>query len=322
MVTAAANANGASASQRCFGVYAWGVLGFNLLVVLWGAFVRATGSGAGCGSHWPLCNGQVVPRAPTLTTIIEFTHRITSGLDLLLVAGLLVWALRAFPPRHAVRLGAVLTSIFLVTEALLGAGLVLLDHVARNQSVARAYSLSLHLINTLTLIACLTLTAYWATGGPPVRVRGREGWFAFASLALTVLMGISGAIAALGDTLFPVTSLAEGWRLDFSGSAHIFVRLRLAHPFVAVAGGACLLYYTVSAAARDAGSLTGRIAAAGAVLILAQMLAGLLNVLLLAPVWLQILHLLLADLLWMSLVLLGARRLAVPVATDASMKAS
>jgi heme A synthase len=208
----------------------------------------------------------------------------------------------------------VLTTIFLITEALLGAGLVLLDHVARNQSTTRAYSLSLHLINTLTLIACLTLTAWWASGGAPVRVRGRAAWMPVTTLALTILMGISGAIAALGDTLFPVTSLAEGWRLDFSSSAHIFIRLRLAHPFIAVAGGACLLYYFVSSATRHAGDLTGRIATAGTVLMIAQLLAGTMNVLLLAPVPMQILHLFLADLIWIALVLLGARQLAVHTA--------
>jgi heme A synthase len=299
-------------SSRSFARYAWWVLGYNLLVVMWGAYVRATGSGAGCGNHWPLCNGAVTPRSPALATLIEYTHRVTSGIDLLLMAGLLVWAYRSFPKGHGVRLGAVLSSVFLVTEALIGAALVLLDHVAQNQSVMRAWSLSLHLVNTLTLIACLTLTAYWASGGAPVRVRGRQGWLTLSSLALLVLMGISGAIAALGDTLFPAASLAEGWRADFSSSAHLFVRLRLAHPFVAVAGGVGLLFYTVSAATRHSGSTIGTAGWTAATLILAQWIAGMLNVLLLAPIPLQLIHLLLADLLWIMLVVLGARQLAVP----------
>lgn len=298
----------AASSRRWFARYAWFVLVFNLLVVLWGAYVRATGSGAGCGSHWPLCNGQVVPRAPAAATAIEFTHRVTSGLDLVLVAGMLVWAFRSYPPLHMVRRGAVLTCVFLVLEALLGAGLVLLDHVARNQSVTRAYSLSLHLINTLTLIAFLTLTAYWASGGAPVRTRGRRFSLSAFSLLLMIMMGVSGAIAALGDTLFPARSLAEGWSADITGSAHIFVRLRLAHPFIAVAGGVWLLYYTVSVGTRHGDSLTGKIGWTAATLVMAQLLAGTMNVLLLAPVWMQIVHLLLADLLWISLVLLSARQ--------------
>src|SRR5205823_14114862 len=119
------------------------------------------GSGAGCGNHWPLCNGQMVPLSPTLNTIIEFTHRVTSGIDLAMVALLVIWAFRAFPRHHPARLGAVLSAVFLMTEALIGAALVLLEHVAKNQSSARAYSLSAHLINTLTLLACLTLTVWW-----------------------------------------------------------------------------------------------------------------------------------------------------------------
>src|ERR1022692_3576281 len=99
-------------SVRRFALYAWSVLAYNIAVVLWGAFVRATGAGAGCGKHWPLCNGEMLPRSPSLNTIVEFTHRVTSGIDLLLVALLVFWAFRAFPPRHAVRLGALLSAAF------------------------------------------------------------------------------------------------------------------------------------------------------------------------------------------------------------------
>ncbi|MFN8454080.1 MAG: COX15/CtaA family protein [Anaerolineae bacterium] len=73
-----------------FAKYVWTVLAYNLAVILWGAFVRASGSGAGCGSHWPLCNGEVIPRTPQMETLVEFTHRLTSGLALLLVIGLTI----------------------------------------------------------------------------------------------------------------------------------------------------------------------------------------------------------------------------------------
>jgi cytochrome c oxidase assembly protein subunit 15/protoheme IX farnesyltransferase len=149
-----------------FARYAWAVLVYNLGVVLWGAYVRATGSGAGCGNHWPLCNGPVTPDTPAHATLIEFTHRMMSGLDLALVVVLVAWAFRVFPRRHPARLGAALSGVFLITEALVGAALVLLEHVARNASANRAWSLSAHLINTLTLLAFLTLTAWWAGGRP------------------------------------------------------------------------------------------------------------------------------------------------------------
>src|SRR5947209_15255513 len=162
--------------RRRFAAYAWCVLAYNVFVVLWGAFVRATGSGAGCGNHWPLCTGTVIPRAPALQTVIEFTHRATSGLALISVAILLVWAWQAFPRKHPARTGAVLAVVFMVTEALLGAALVLLEHVAQNKSAGRGISISLHFVNTLTLLAVLALTAWWAGGRPAPDVREWRGF--------------------------------------------------------------------------------------------------------------------------------------------------
>lgn len=277
---------------------------FNLAVVLWGAYVRATGAGAGCGKHWPLCNGEVVPRAPGLNTLIEYTHRVTSGMDLVLVAILVVWAYRAFPRGHSVRLGAALSAVFLMTEALLGAALVLLEHVAKNQSSARAYSLSSHLVNTLTLLAFLTMTAWWAMGRPGVRLAGSAVWKAALSLGGVMVLGISGAIAALGDTLFPSRSLAEGWIRDFDPAASIFVRLRVLHPAIAALAGGWLLYFAVTTAARRA-DLRSR-AWLMLALLAGQITAGIVNLLLSAPVWMQMVHLLLADVMWISLVILCA----------------
>jgi len=291
-------------SARRFARYAWSVLAFNIAVVLWGAFVRATGAGAGCGQHWPLCNGEILPRSPSLNTIIEFTHRATSGIDLTLVALLVVWAFRAFPKYHAVRQGATLSAIFLMTEALLGAALVLLEHVAGNQSSARAYSLSAHLLNTLTLLACLTLTAWWATRKPPLRVAGRAAWLAACSLGIVMILGVSGAIAALGDTLFPSRSLAEGLARDFDPAASIFVRLRILHPVIAALTATWLVFYAATAAARRP-RLRPRAWILLAMLA-GQVTAGIANLLLSAPVWMQIVHLLLADAVWISLVLFCA----------------
>jgi heme A synthase len=297
---------------KTFARYAWAVLAYNLGVVLWGGFVRATGSGAGCGNHWPLCNGTVTQHSPSAATIIEFTHRITSGLDLALVALLAIWAFRRFPRQHPVRLGAALSALFLVTEALIGAALVMLQHVAKNASVSRAYSLSTHLINTLTLLACLTLTAWWSTervgqAVPPALPRRKAVWMAGVSLASVVVLGVSGAITALGDTLFPASSLAAGLAQDLDPAANIFLRLRLFHPLIAAAVGAWLLLYAVSSASRRpdvAGRAWNLVALLGA-----QIVAGVVNLLLLAPVWMQLVHLLLADLLWITLVLLSASML-------------
>ena len=266
--------------------------------------MRATGAGAGCGKHWPLCNGEILPRSPSLNMAIEFTHRLTGGIDALLVALLVYWAVRAFPRGHGVRLGATLSAIFLTMEVLLGASLVLLEHVAKNPSSARAYSLSAHLVNTLTLLACLTLTAWWTAGKAPVRAGRRALWMAAVSLGTVMILGISGAIAALGDTLFPARSLAEAWVRDFDPAASIFVRLRILHPAIAALAGAWLGIYAVSTAGRRrdlrprAWLLLGMVAG--------QIAAGVANLLLSAPVWMQLVHLLLADGMWISLVLLCA----------------
>jgi heme A synthase len=301
-------------------VYAWIVLGFNLLVILWGAYVRASGSGAGCGSHWPLCNGEVVPRARSVETLIELTHRTTSGVAMLMVFGLLIWVFRFFPRRHPARLGAVLSVVFIITEALIGAGLVLFGFVAANDSIGRAVYLSIHLINTFLLLAALALTAWWASGGAGFGLRKQGALLLIlgAGIACALVLGVSGAVTALGDTLFPSDTLARGLSEDFSETAHILVRLRVLHPTIAVGASALLIFAARFAATSRPGRNTRRLAWALVALILTELCAGLVNLFLLAPIPMQIVHLLLADLLWTALVLLTASALAdEPASTPA-----
>lgn len=298
--------------MRGFSRFAWSVLAYNLFVVAWGAFVRATGSGAGCGRHWPTCNGAVLPRSPSVETAIEFTHRATSGLALVLVVGLVVWAFRAFAPGHAARRGAVWSLALMLVEALLGAGLVLFGWVAKDDSLARGWVMALHLANTFLLLGALGLTAWWSAAAGGIQLRGRGGLAALlaGAFAATMFSGVSGAIAALGDTLFPATTFAEGWRAELSSEAHVLLRLRIVHPFAAVAAAAVLLFAARAASrARPTAQVHG-VAQALAALVLVQLAAGVLNVALLAPVWMQLLHLLLADLVWLALVVLAAASLA------------
>jgi heme a synthase len=292
--------------------FAWSVLAYNVAVILWGAYVRASGSGAGCGEHWPLCNGVVMPRAPETATIIEFSHRLTSGLALIGVLALLVWVWRACAPGHPARRGAVWTVLFMLTEAAVGAGLVLFRLVADNATMARAMFMGVHLLNTFVLLAWLTLTAWWLSGGADVSWRahrGRAAAFGFAAFGL-LLVGVSGAIAALGNTLYPDGSLAEGLAADLSPASHFLIRLRILHPVFAVVTAVGLLF----GSARMASGASAHVASSArlvSTLAAVQLAAGALNVILLAPVWMQLLHLLLADLLWISFVLLAARTLAV-----------
>jgi heme A synthase len=291
-----------------FAKYSWGVLAYNLVVILWGAYVRASGSGAGCGSHWPLCNGEVIPRAPQVATIIEFAHRISSGLALLLVVIMLIWAFRRYPKGHSTRLGAGLSIFFILTEALVGAGLVLFELVARDTSTARALVIAIHLMNTFLLLAALTLTAWWASGGRPVQFKnqGWPGWAVGLAFLAMLLLAASGAVTALGDTLFPASSLAEGWQQKFSPTAHFLVRLRLWHPLIAITVGAYAVIVIGFINTRLPNPMARRMGRLFTGLYFIQLLSGALNVVLLAPIWIQLWHLLLSDALWILLVLFAA----------------
>ncbi|MFN7940319.1 MAG: COX15/CtaA family protein [Thermoanaerobaculia bacterium] len=292
--------------------FAWFVLGLNLAVILWGAIVRATGSGAGCGAHWPLCNGDVVPRAPRLETLIEYSHRLSSGAALLAGVALLVSAFRARPAGDPVRRGAVWALLLLLGEAAVGAGLVLFRLVADDASVARALWMGVHLGNTLALLAALTLAALWAGGLPAPRLAGRGRTLAEAGLAsaLLVATAMSGAVAALGDTLFPAGDLAAALRQDLSTGSHFLLRLRVLHPLLAVATGVLLLWLAPRWRRADRRAGVRRWALALSALVFLQMLAGTANMALLAPVGMQIVHLLLANAVWIAFVGLVAATLA------------
>lgn len=297
-----------------FAKYAWGVLGLNVVVILWGAVVKATGSGAGCGEHWPMCNGMVVPRAPAVDTLVEFTHRMSSGLALLSVAGLLIWAFRAYPAGHRVRRGAVLSAGFIIFESLLGAALVLFGWTAYDESLARVVMQPIHLTNTLLLLAVILYTARAASGGAPIHWRGRGPltWaFGLGALGLIVISS-TGSLISLGDLLFPAENLVAGLAQKFDPAANFLVRLRLWHPGISIAVGVYLVWLALAydratptpAARRWAWIVFG--------LVVAQWAVGLTNVLLLVPLWTQLVHLLVADLIWIALLLWGAETLAAP----------
>lgn len=301
-----------SASSRRFQLFSYAVLAYTLAVVLWGAFVRATGSGAGCGDHWPQCNGQVIPRAPTVATVIEYTHRVTSGLALVLAVVLCVWGLRAHAKGHPVRRAAVLQLVFMLTEAAVGAGLVLFQYVAHNQSIGRAFWMAAHLLNTFLLVGAQALTAWYAGGRARMVLRGQgtTGALVISGVSALTLLGITGAIAALGDTLFPASSLAEGFQQDVSETAHFLLRLRGLHPLLAIGVGALVVGVASTVARLRPSAEVKRGAVLLGILYALQLAAGVINLVLLAPVWMQLVHLLLADLVWIFLVRLSAAGLA------------
>ena len=286
--------------------FAWIVVGYNVLVILWGALVRATGSGAGCGNHWPLCNGVVIPVSPSLHTLIEFTHRAMVSGSVYAMIALLVWTCRATTKGHAARVFVVIATALLVNEAFLGALLVKLGYVTGNQSLGRVIVLSIHLSNTLLLLAALTLTAWmlhtkqrWSD----LQASGSDRWITLAGLAATLVVGVSGSLAALGDTLFPASSLRSAFAADFDASSPWLLRLRGVHPASAIIAAAFVVWLVVRARRKgDRRSLNTVLS-----LLVLQFVLGVSDVLLLAPTWMQIVHLLGADLYWIALVAVAAR---------------
>jgi heme A synthase len=285
-----------------------------VFVILWGAVVRVTGSGAGCADHWPLCNGELVPRAPKLETIIELTHRVTSSLAGLLSVAVFVGARRAFAAGSAVRRAALVGLVLMLLEGAIGALLVKRGLVAKNASEARAFVVGLHLCNTFLLLGAQVLTYHFARGGAALSLRGRAGLSGalLGLLALALLLGATGAITALGDTLFPAASLGEGFLQDTAPGAHFLVRLRVYHPAIAVLGGALLVYLAQALRTASDSPEVSRWAWLLTGVYILQVAVGSLNLWLLAPAPIQITHLLLADLVWISLVMMTAHALAAP----------
>jgi len=292
--------------------FAWATLCFNVAVVLWGTYVRATGSGAGCGNRWPACGGNVLGASAKAQTIIEFTHRMTSAVALLMIAFLLLWCWRATSKGDWARYAAILATVFLANEALLGAALVLLGHVARDQSTVRALLLCLHFGNTLLLLGTLALKAAWLQSG--------SGTFTFvqkrtqvtaAVIGLLAMLGIgaTGTLAALGDTLFPAASVRASVSQDFTPNSPALLHFRPLHPILAVIAGTYLIWVMLNSSSRL--MWRSRAPLALIILLITEIGIGLFNVLLLTPVWLQILHLLVGDMIWISLVLTSADLLLV-----------
>lgn len=304
-----------------FAKYAWFVTGYTILVILWGAVVRITGSGAGCGNHWPACNGEILYRPEYIETMIELSHRLTSALAGFFVLILLIWAFRKTfeHNQRLIRRMTVMTFIFILIEGALGAALVRLELVGDNASVARAVMIALHLVNTLILLGFSTGAAWAASQPRQVRYKGFN---ADASAILTGMLGILlvsaiGAITALGNTLFPSESLVEGIRADFDPTSHFLIQLRIWHPAIALATSGFLFWYGYRVLNRDdvtpqqtqlVNWLFGTVTL--------QIIVGFMAIALLAPIWVQLSHLLLADVLWMVLVVMAGNALTEPVTKE------
>ena len=302
---------------RPFAVVAWVVLAVNVLVILGGSVVRATGSGDGCGSSWPKCADQILPRNAGLETAIEFTHRAMSGVAILGVVALVFLAVKWFPRAHVVRRAAFASLALLFIEALIGAALVRYGWVDQDASLGRTIVVPLHLLNTFVLLAALTVTAWWGSGWPgPRRPSGTTTGRIVGGVVALLLIAASGALSALADTLFPADTLIAGIRDEFGATAPFLLRLRVIHPVVAVSA-ALVLGLLVAAMIGEASGRTRRIGFAIVGLLVLQMLIGTANVVMLTPLEIQVLHLATADAIWITYVVFAASLVGAREASSA-----
>ena len=295
------------------------ILFFALFVILWGAWVRFSHSGDGCGAHWPLCHDQWVPYEGSQKTWMEWIHRASSGLFGLLVLSLTFFSFKYFPRKHKVRLYSIGVLFFTCTEALIGALLVLGSFTGQNASLMRVVILNTHLINSLLLIACLVFC--WRSVTPVFQKISFQKIAFFGGIF--IFIASTGSIASLSNTLFPSTSLVQGFFMDwdFKNSPWI-VQLRLLHPLMAVLlGGMCLYYlsnrkktffqkiyflltYLFSFKSRHTFVLNLSKNLILAVLFLMGLFTGAITLFTLSPVLMKLIHLFIAYLIWIFIFLL------------------
>lgn len=284
-----------------------------LFIILWGAWVRLSGSGAGCGDHWPLCHGEVIPLTPSVKTLIEFTHRLTSGIFGFTVLGQVIFAAKEFGKKHAQFKLSIIFLFLTIVEALIGAVLVKKGLVVDDDSALRAWVIGAHLVNTLLLMGSLTLCAFfhqketkWSSCNEGPRW---EGVAASLGLFLILIVSAFGAVTALGNSLFPSDSLIQGMASDFDPDAPFLIRLRIYHPGLAILSG--VLWIILLTKWRELKEVTAS-SQFTLSLVFVAIGFGAVNWLLMAPVWGALTHLFLADLVWVSLVWTVSKRFLRP----------
>ncbi len=261
---------------------AWKILlVYTFFVIVWGAFVRASGSGDGCGAHWPSCHGDYLLDKASTKTLIEYTHRATSGLFGVFVFILSMMTMLSKSFSKTAKSFAFGVLFFTIVEALIGAKLVLSELVGDNSSFSRAVVMILHLTNTLFLVACNAGVIFFYEKS--LRIKNTvhlKKWFPV--FILFFLTGASGALAALGDTLYPSESLMEGFAMDIDPNSPWLIKVRSLHPLFAFTLTGLIIWFTEPAKRFGLSLIAFGVA---------TLIVGLINLALLAPLPLQLAHL-------------------------------
>jgi len=274
----------------------------SVLSIIAGAIVRATGSGDGCGSSWPTCNGEIIPKFETSSELIEFSHRSVSGVLLIITLIIFVKSFNNEVPTLQKRIIWSLT-FFVLLEALIGAVIVIYEWVGMNSSVPRIIAVPLHLVNTFGLLGAYTLLFHLTKNSKTTLNNFFDRGFKIG-LLLFLLSGATGSIAALADVIFPSESFLTGLAEDFHTNSEVLTRLRILHPIVAT-GLSLYLYSEANRLQNEYQVITKNIK----LLILLGVLLGVSNVVSNIILPLSILHLLMADLLWIFYVYKSAEKI-------------
>lgn len=296
-------------TKSSFHRFAQFLLIYTLLVILWGAWVRISHSGDGCGDSWPLCKGQIIPEAEHKKTWVEFSHRLTSGLFGLLVIYLFWAGRKLFEKQEPIRKAILATLIFMITEALLGAKLVLFGLVGTNDSPFRLFAMGLHQVNSLLLSGSVALVALYSSDMPEklrasLTEKTKEPLpkWTVSFLIFFIVIAVTGAFASLSTTLFPSSSLMEGISQDFSDNAHYLLRLRISHPILATSIGASIAMFFWLRSQLEQNALVRTATVQVAVIFMGGIVFGYLTLFSLAPIWMKVIHLLIAHVIWITLV--------------------
>jgi protoheme IX farnesyltransferase len=292
-----------------FAKFAWFVLLYNLAAVAWGVFVRASKSGDGCGTSWPLCDGASLPLNGDFARIVEASHRITTSLVGLWAIILVVWAFKKFPKGHLARFASVGFLFMTGVEGLIGKALVANRLVVMNDSALRAGYMAGHVVSTFLLLGFSVLLIKAATMHRPIQLKGQRavGWILGIAAFGLIFLAVSGAISALGHQLKPVDNVLQA---ALNPATFWMVRIQPLHPLIAISIGLYLLLAggliqhlrpdeKVRRAVRWMVGLYG-----------VQLALGAMNIWFSAPIPMQMTHLVMADINWISLVVLGACAMA------------
>jgi len=303
--------------------WSWALLWLTVGVIVGGSLVRATGSGDGCGESWPRCEGSLFPLGGGTETTIEFAHRLATLLLAIALVALLIAARRSGDVGRRVQRGLKWTGVFFMGEVIIGAVLVLAGWVDKDASIGRMIVVPLHLVNTFLLLGAVVLVVHLAGGGvwPRLDRTRRSNQLGLIVLGAILLVGATGGLNALADSLFPADSLLEGIKAEFGSAAPFLVRVRTIHPVVAIAGGLTVLMLLRSPSFDGSGRVR-TLADMAAVLVGVEAVVGIINVALLTPVELQLVHLLIADALWIVAALAVVRVLAASTEVASEVRAT